>query len=444
MLQWVRRPGRIVPVLFSTLLTIGTVALCLPISRTNAEQAPNVLAAAFTAVSASCVTGLSVVDTATHWSTFGQVVIMLLIQVGGFGIMTMATLLAILVGGRLGLSQRLIAQGETHASSMGNVKAILRTVGVTVLVTELSIALVLAIRFYVGYGYSVGASLWQGLFHSISAFNNAGFALYSDNLTGFNQDIWIIGPICAAIVAGGLGFPVFYELYRRWRTPDKWTVHTRVTILGYFSLLVIGCVGFAVSEWNNPNTIGPMSVWGKTINALIGGITPRTAGFNAIDYGKVNHETLALDDPLMFIGGGSAGTAGGIKVGTFILLAFVIWNEIRGERDVVVGNRRVPSDTLRQAVTVVLLAIGVVALGTFSLLILTDHSLDLVAFEAISAFGTVGLSTGITATLPGAAQLVLMGLMYVGRIGTVTTATALALNTRHRHYRMPEERPIIG
>ncbi len=444
MLQWVRRPGRIVPVLFSTLLTIGTVALCLPISRTNADEAPNVLAAAFTAVSASCVTGLSVVDTATHWSTFGQVVIMLLIQVGGFGIMTMATLLAILVGGRLGLSQRLIAQGETHASSMGNVKAILRTVGVTVLVTELSIALVLAIRFYVGYGYSVGASLWQGLFHSISAFNNAGFALYSDNLTGFNQDIWIIGPICAAIVAGGLGFPVFYELYRRWRTPDKWTVHTRVTILGYFSLLVIGCVGFAVSEWNNPNTIGPMSVWGKTINALIGGITPRTAGFNAIDYGKVNHETLALDDPLMFIGGGSAGTAGGIKVGTFILLAFVIWNEIRGERDVVVGNRRVPSDTLRQAVTVVLLAIGVVALGTFSLLILTDHSLDLVAFEAISAFGTVGLSTGITATLPGAAQLVLMGLMYVGRIGTVTTATALALNTRHRHYRMPEERPIIG
>ena len=144
-----------------------------------------------------------------------------------------STLLAILVGGRLGLSQRLIAQGETHASSMGNVKAILRTVGVTVLVTELSIALVLAIRFYVGYGYSVGASLWQGLFHSISAFNNAGFALYSDNLTGFNQDIWIIGPICAAIVAGGLGFPVFYELYRRWRTPDKWTVHTRVTILGH-------------------------------------------------------------------------------------------------------------------------------------------------------------------------------------------------------------------
>ena len=431
------------PVLFSLFLTIGTILLCLPISRT-ADEPPNVLAAAFTAVSASCVTGLAVVDTATYWSTFGQFVIMLLIQVGGFGIMTMATLLAILAGGRLGLSTKLVAQSESHASSMGNVKAILRTIGTTVVLTEALVALVLAARFYFGYGHSVGSALWQGLFHSISAFNNAGFALYSDNLMGFNQDFWIITPICAAIVAGGLGFPVFYELYKRWRVPDKWTVHARVTILGYFSLLLVGVAGFAAFEWNNEGTIGPMSLGGKLLNSLIGGITPRTAGFNAIDYGKATHETWALDDALMFIGGGSAGTAGGIKVGTFILLAFVIWSEIRGEQDVVVGNRQIPRDLLRQAVTVVLLAIGVVAVGTMILLITTDHSLDVIAFEAISAFGTVGLSTGITPTLPGIAQLVLMGLMYVGRIGTVTAATALALNTKHRHYRLPEERPIIG
>ena len=443
MLKAVRHPGRIVPVLFSLFLTIGTILLCLPISRT-ADEPPNVLAAAFTAVSASCVTGLAVVDTATYWSTFGQFVIMLLIQVGGFGIMTMATLLAILAGGRLGLSTKLVAQSESHASSMGNVKAILRTIGTTVVLTEALVALVLAARFYFGYGHSVGSALWQGLFHSISAFNNAGFALYSDNLMGFNQDFWIITPICAAIVAGGLGFPVFYELYKRWRVPDKWTVHARVTILGYFSLLLVGVAGFAAFEWNNEGTIGPMSFGGKLLNSLIGGITPRTAGFNAIDYGKATHETWALDDALMFIGGGSAGTAGGIKVGTFILLAFVIWSEIRGEQDVVVGNRQIPRDLLRQAVTVVLLAIGVVAIGTMILLITTDHSLDVIAFEAISAFGTVGLSTGITPTLPGIAQLVLMGLMYVGRIGTVTAATALALNTKHRHYRLPEERPIIG
>jgi len=437
-------PGRIVPVLFSTFLTVGTILLCLPISRTNGDEPPNVLAAAFTAVSASCVTGLTVVDTATYWTSFGHVVIMLLIQVGGFGIMTMATLLAILVGGRLGLSQKLIAQNESHASSMGNVKAILRTVGITVAITESVIALVLGLRFYFGYGHSFGSAVWQGIFHSISAFNNAGFALYSDNIIGFNQDFWIMGPLCAAIVAGGLGFPVFYEIYKRWNVPDKWTVHAKITILGYFGLMAIGCGGFALAEWNNPDTIGPMSLWGKFLNAMMGGITPRTAGFNAIDYGKATHETLALDDALMFIGGGSAGTAGGIKVGTFVMLAFVIWGEVRGERDVVVGHRRIPTDALRQAVTVVLMALGVVAVGTMALLVFTDYSMDLVAFEAISAFGTVGLSTGITPALPGIAQLVLMGLMYVGRIGTVTTATALALNTQHRHYRLPEERPIIG
>ena len=237
---------------------------------------------------------------------------------------------------------------------------------------------------------------------------------------------------------------MFYELKRRWRVPDKWTVHARVTILGYFSLLLIGCVGFAAFEWNNEGTIGPMSLWGKFVNSLIGGITPRTAGFNAIDYGKASHETLALDDALMFIGGGSAGTAGGIKVGTFVLLAFVIWSEIRGERDVRVGNRKIPRDLLRQAVTVVLLAIGVVAIGTMILLIVSDYSLDVIVFEAISAFGTVGLSTGITGSLPGLGQLTLMGLMYVGRIGTVTAVTALALNTKHRHFSLPEERPIIG
>ena len=204
MLKAVWHPGRIVPVLFSTFLTVGTILLCLPISRTNGDEPPNVLAAAFTAVSASCVTGLTVVDTATYWTSFGHVVIMLLIQVGGFGIMTMATLLAILVGGRLGLSQKLIAQNESHASSMGNVKAILRTVGITVAITESVIALVLGLRFYFGYGHSFGSAVWQGIFHSISAFNNAGFALFSDNLIGYAGAPFVLIPISLAIIIGGI------------------------------------------------------------------------------------------------------------------------------------------------------------------------------------------------------------------------------------------------
>ena len=443
-LNALQHPGRLIPVLFSILLTIGTFLLCLPISRTNSDEAPNVLAAAFTAVSAACITGLSVVDTATYWSTFGQVVILGLIEVGGFGIMTLATLLAILVSGRLGLSQSLVAKSESHAVTLGDLRGIILTVGITMVGLQTVVATVLTVRFYTAYDSSLGQAIWHGVFHSISAFNNAGFALFSDNLMSFQGDPFILAPICVAIVAGGVGFPVFYELRRRWRTPNSWSVHTRVTLMGYFGLLVVGTVFFAVSEWDNPGTLGPMSLWNKVMNSVVGGIMPRTAGFNTVDYGKADEETYAFDSVMMFIGGGSAGTSGGIKVGTFVLLAFVLWAEIRGEPDVIIGHRRVPYAVQREAITVALMAVGVVALGTLGLIIVTDHRLAVALFEASSAFGTTGLSTGITPTLPGIAQIILMAMMYIGRVGTITTASALALNTRHRHYRLPEERPIIG
>ncbi len=444
MLKALQHPGRVIPVLFSIVLTIGTILLCLPISRTNPDEPPNVLAAAFTAVSATCITGLSVVDTATYWTTFGQGVIMALIQVGGFGIMTLATLLAILVTGRLGLAQSLIAKSESHAVTLGDLRGIILTVGVTMVGLELAVAAFLTGRFYVVYDHTWPQAIWHGAFHSVSAFNNAGFSLYSENLVRFQGDPWVLGPICFAIVAGGVGFPVFYELRHRWRKPSSWSVHAKVTILGYFGLLGIGSMFFGVAEWNNPGTLGPLGLFDKVVNSIVGGVMPRTAGFNSIDYGKGSEETWAFDSVMMFIGGGSAGTSGGIKVGTFVLLAFVLWAEIRGEPDVVIGQRRVPYAVQREAITVALMALGVVALGTLGLLIVTDHRLAVVLFEACSAFGTTGLSTGITPTLPGIAQLILMALMYIGRVGTITTASALALNTKHRHYRLPEERPIIG
>ncbi len=444
MLKALQHPGRMIPVLFSIVLTIGTILLCLPVARTNPDEPPNVLAAAFTAVSATCITGLSVVDTATYWTTFGQAVIMGLIQVGGFGIMTLATLMAILITGRLGLAQSLTAKSESHAVTLGELRGIILTVGVTMVGLELVIAGLLSARFYAAYDHDVGSALWHGSFHAVSAFNNAGFALYSDNLMSFQGDPWVLGPICAAIVAGGVGFPVFHELKSRWRRPTTWSVHAKVTILGYGGLLVLGSVFFGVSEWNNPGTLGPLGLWDKVMNSVVGGVMPRTAGFNSIDYGKGQEETWAFDSVMMFIGGGSAGTSGGIKVGTFVLLAFVLWAEIRGEPDVVIGQRRVPYAVQREAITVALMAVGVVALGTLGLLIVTDHRLAVVLFEACSAFGTTGLSTGITPTLPGVGQLILMAMMYIGRVGTITTASALALNTKHRHYRLPEERPIIG
>ena len=436
-------PARIVPLAFLAAIVVGTVLLSLP-SSTPGPTRPPVLTAAFTSVSSVCVTGLITVDTATYWSTSGQVVILALIQVGGFGIMTLATLLALLVGGRLRLRSSLIAKTETKSLNLGDVRHVVRRVAVTMLVFEAAIAVMLAIRFRTAYDDTWGEAIWHGLFHSISAFNNAGFALYSDNLVGFVSDVWIMFPICVAIIAGGIGFPVLFELWRHWRVPNRWTVHTRITVYGSLILLAVGTSTFMVLEWSNPETLGPLSSWGKAVAGITGGVVPRTAGFNTVDYGQITPETLAINYALMFIGGGSAGTAGGIKVTTFFLLAYVIWSEVRGDRDTNIAHRRISGETLRQALTVALLGMGVIAVGTMAILLATDYTLDVVLFEAISAFATVGLSTGITPHLPPSAQITLMTLMYVGRVGTITVASALALKTRHRYYHLPEERPVVG
>lgn len=436
-------PARIVPLAFLSAIIVGTILLSLPIS-TPGPTRPPVLTAAFTTVSAVCVTGLTTVDTATYWSPFGQTVIMGLIQVGGFGIMTLATLLGMLVGGKLRLKSSLIAQAETHTLNIGDVRHVVRRVAVTMLAFEAVFAAVLALRFRTRYDDTWGEAVWHGAFHSISAFNNAGFALYSDNLIGFVDDAWIMFPICVAIIAGGIGFPVLFELRRRWSTPREWTVHTRLTIYGSLILLIAGIGAFLALEWSNGGTLGGLSPWGKVVGGVTGGVVPRTAGFNTVDYGQITPETMAVNYVLMFIGGGSAGTAGGIKVTTFFLLAFVIWSEVRGERDTNIGHRRVGGETVRQALTVALLALAAIAVGTMAILLVTDYALDVVLFETISAFATVGLSTGITADLPPAGEITLMVLMFVGRVGTITVASALALKSRHRHFHLPEERPVIG
>ena len=436
-------PARMVPLAFLAAIVVGTILLSLPVATPGAAGSP-LLTSAFTAVSAVCVTGLTTTDTATHWSPFGQTVVLGLIQVGGFGIMTAATLLGMLVGGKLRLTSSLIAQAETHTLNIGDVRHVVRRVAVTMLAFEACFAAILTVRFRATYDDSWGEAVWHGVFHSVSAFNNAGFALYSDNLVGFVDDAWIMFPICAAIIAGGIGFPVLFELRRRWSTPRAWTVHTRLTVYGSLVLLLVGTGGFLALEWANSATLGGLSTWGKLVAGITGGVMPRTAGFNSVDYGQITPETMAVNYVLMFIGGGSAGTAGGIKVTTFFLLAFVIWSEVRGERDTNIAHRRVGGETVRQALTVVLLALAAIATGTMVILLVTDYALDVVLFETISAFATVGLSTGITPDLPPAGEITLMVLMFVGRVGTITVASALALKSRHRHFHLPEERPVIG
>jgi potassium uptake TrkH family protein len=423
-------------------VALGTLLLLLPVSRAEDEPA-DLLVAAFTTVSAVCVTGLITVDTATYWTSFGHVVILLLIQLGGIGVMTFATLLSLVVRGRLGLRSALAAQADSHSPDLGQVRTVVTRVLQLGLTIEAVIALALTLRLALGNGMGWELALWHGVFHAVSAFNNAGFALYSDNLIPYVGDLWVIGPICVAVVLGGLGFPVLRELLRG-RPPTRWSVHTRLTLGGTAALLVLGVALFGLFEATPRGTLHGMPLGDQLVGALGGGVFPRTAGFNAVDYGAVTEETEAITMVLMFIGGGSAGTAGGIKITTFLLLAAVIWAEVRGEPDVVVGHRRIGSALQRQALAVALLAVGLVIASTILLMILTDlPSLDL-GFEVVSAFATVGLSTGITADLPASAQVVLMVLMFLGRVGPITVASALAVNTRHRHYQLPEEVPIVG
>jgi potassium uptake TrkH family protein len=436
-------PVRAVPLAFLLVIIIGAALLMLPVSRTD-PGADAFMAALFTSVSAVCVTGLITVDTATFWTPFGQGIILGLIQAGGFGIMTLATLLALLVRKSIGLRGQLVAQTETHTLNFGDVRTVLVRVAKIMLGFEATTALILTIRFWIAYDPNPATALWHGIFHAISAFNNAGFSLYSDNLIGLAEDPWIITPICLAIIAGGLGFPVIIQLTRGELKPKNWTTHLRLTIYGTLFLLAAGTALFAAFEWNRNETLGQLSLTGKLLGSFAGGVFPRTAGFNSIDYGAAAPETLMVTNILMFIGGGSAGTAGGIKITTFLVLGFAIWNEVRGRDQVTIAHRSISSSSQRQALSVALLGIAAVVSGTMLLLMFTDYSLEKVLFESISAFATVGLSTGITYNLPPSAEWVLMALMFTGRIGTVAVASALALSARPRLYRLPEERPIIG
>ena len=260
MLRALNYPVRLIPLAFVTAAIIGTLLLLTPWARAVPSESAPLLTAAFTAVSATCITGLTVVDTPTYWSPFGHVVILLLVQIGGFGIMTLATLMAVLVTGRIGLRSSLVVQTESHALSVGAIKGVIKTIAVTMLALEAVMAVVLGVRFYTTYDYELGSAVWYGVFHSVSAFNNSGFALFSDSLVGFAGDFVVLTPMMLLIVAGGVGFPVFHEVSRHWRRPGAWSMHTRVTMFGYVLLLVLGTIGVALLEWSNPGTLGPMSL----------------------------------------------------------------------------------------------------------------------------------------------------------------------------------------
>lgn len=436
-------PAQAVASGFAVTILAGTALLVTPVAKAGPGAATPV-EALFTATSAVCVTGLVVVDTPTFWTPFGHAVILVLIQLGGLGIMIFASLIGLVLARRISVRSRLYAAAEAKVLGLDDVRGVVRGIVGISLTIEAALFVVLFLRFLLGYGYSFGDAAWHGVFHAVSSFNNAGFALYSDSLMAFVADPFICLPIAAAIILGGLGFPVIMQLRKEFRQPLHWTMNTKLVLWATVVLLAAGSVYITVIEWDNPGTLGGLDPWARVLAGFFQSVQTRTAGFNSVDIAAMHDETWLGMDILMFIGGGPAGTAGGIKVTTFAVLFFIMLTELRGEGAVNIFGKRLSRAVHRQAITVVLIAVAAVVAGTGSLMLLTGENLDRALFETVSAFATVGLSTGITPTLSEPAQVVLIVMMFLGRLGPLTLGSAIALRERRVLYEYPKERPAIG
>jgi Trk-type K+ transport system membrane component len=440
---------------FLVVNVIGTTLLSLPIASVKAGST-DLLTAAFTSVSSLSLSGFTVVNTATHWSTFGQVVILALIKIGGFGIMALGSLLGMVLTHRVSFKTKLTSTEETQALGLDDFGRLLIRVFQISAAIEITLTLLLTLQLHYNYKEDWGDALWHGFFHAISAFNNAGFTTYDDGLMRFVSDPLVLLLISTAVVIGGLGFPVIIELSRRvirrlrlatFRAAElglRMSLTAKITLSFSAALLALGTIFIGLAEWNNPETIGRLGTTDKIVNAFVASVMSRNAGFNALDYGELTRESWLGTEVLMFIGGGSAGTSGGLRITTFAVLIYIVIAEIRGDERVNVGTRRLGVSVQRTAVSLAMLGIAVVLAGVIALELLTDLPTDKIVFEVVSAFGTCGLSTGITADLPDAGKVVLMILMFVGRIGLVLVATALAQRTKNLSYRLPKERPLIG
>lgn len=459
-------PTRLAVLGLGIAITIGTLLLMLPIARTGAPAWPADVAtvpaivggptigagaplsvALFTATSATCVTGLIVVDTATYWSTFGHMVIATLIEIGGVGTMTFAALMAIYVAHHLSLHIRLAVAQVTGALTMANLRDFVRRIVRMAVIVQLIFSVPLIIDFYMRTG-SVPRSLGWGVFFSISAFNNAGFALTADSLMPFAGDPLIILPISVLIVVGGLGFPVLAEAIHAFKNRHEkcwhWSLNARLVIFGTVTLILVGWLLIGLLEWNNLSQSGEYSTEEKLLITLFTAISPRTAGFNSMDIQSQSDVTWLVTDALMFIGAGSAGTAGGVKISTMLVLIFTVVTEVRLGKAVHLFGSRIGRSTQRTAVTILMIAFTLVVTATAAIMLLTPWSMDQVFFEVVSALSTVGLSTGITPHLPILAQLIICALMFFGRVGPVTVATVLTIHPDTKLYEFPKERPIIG
>ncbi len=438
-------PPQILTSGFATVIFIGTLLLNTPMASVETGSVGWV-DALFTATSAVCVTGLVVVDTGTYWSVFGQSVIAILIQIGGLGFMTMATLFAVVLGRKISLKERLIIQQAIGQDTISGVVRFTLYLLVIAFSIEAVGAVILAFQFVPEFGLKTG--IGYAVFHAISAFCNAGFDLMGNgsSLTGYVTNPLVNLTVITLILTGGVGFTVLLDLYNASR-PKDFSLHTRIVLLISIGLLLVGTVIYLLLEWNNPGTLGNLNGPQKLMASIFQSVTPRTAGFNTIDTGSLTDASQFFTIILMFIGGSPASTAGGIKTVTFGVVLLMAVSVIRGNDRVTIFNKTIPADIIKRAMTVAIIAVNLVIGITMIMTVMEPNFAFMqILFEVTSAFGTVGLSTGITPQLSDASRLLLVLVMYSGRVGILTVAFALA-RKQHNYrdlVRYAEEKVIVG
>lgn len=437
---------KIIALVFAVIIVTGALLLTLPVASRSGESC-GFLPALFTATSATCVTGLVMFDTWTQWSGFGQAIIITMIQIGGLGFMSIASLVTFTLRRKMGLKQRLVMAQALSLNDMEDVVKLQKTVLVGSLSVEAAGALILTLRFWPQYGF--GTALKWGVFHSISAFCNAGFDIFGSitpgaSLLEFQSDPIVLLTLSALVVIGGLGFLVWQEI-AQYRSFKKFSVYTRLVLLMTAALLLTGTVAICLLEWNNPGTLGAMPWWDKLLNGLFQSVTLRTAGFAAVDQALLTEPGKAVSMILMLIGGSSGSTAGGLKTVTMVTLMLFIWTRARGKNTVTVFKRTVSNDQVLDAVTIFVIMMVLALFGGIFISATSPVSFTDSLFEAISALATVGLTAGVTGSLSIPAQLLIILYMYFGRVGVLTISLGFLMGDKAEdRYRYAQTNLLIG
>ncbi len=433
-------PPRFLVVGFGVLIVLGAILLSLPIASKNGESI-GFINALFTSASAVCVTGLTVVNTAEHWSLFGHIVILILIQMGGLGFMTSATIMALLVGRKISLRERLIIREQLNQDSLSGLVRLTRYVIISTFIIEGIGALLLSTRFIPIFGLIKG--IWFSIFHAISAFCNAGFDIIGNSMMSFVGDFTVNLTICFLIIVGGLGFSVLIDISNK-KNFNRLSLHSKLVLSITIALIAIGMLIIFIVERNNPDSLGGLSKGEKLLASFFQAVIPRTAGFNSVDISKIYDTTAFIMIILMFIGGSPGSTAGGIKTTTFGATLLTTLAVIKGDKDVVVFKRRINQQIINRSLAIVSIGLILILIVSVVLTITEESSFLDILFETTSAFGTVGLTRGITPNLSNIGKLVITLTMYAGRVGPLTMAFAFAQRQKQSLYRHSEENIIVG